>query len=157
MDEKEIGYFAGIVDGEGTLGLGPDKRNDRIRGYVPYLMIPNTSREILEKVVQIAGTGTIRIRKEEEGNHKRQYVVTFKSNTLRKILPPIKDMLCKRKQAELVLESLALNKRDKIKYKDSERFQRLEEIYNELKVLNKRGVYSLRSLPTSFMGDSSIK
>ena len=99
MGEREIGYFAGIVDGEGTLGLGADKRGGKIRGYAPYLTISNTSREILEKIVQIAGTGKIRIRREAEGNHKRQYVVTFKSNALREILPFIKDLLCKKEQA----------------------------------------------------------
>lgn len=149
MNEKEMGYFAGIVDGEGTLGLGADKRNGKIRGYAPYLAIPNTSKEILEKVVEIAGTGKIRTRKEAEGNHKKQHVVTFKSNALRKILPLIKDMLCKKKQAELLLEALDLNERSNIKYKDSNRFQRLSEIYDEMKVLNKRGRdNSLRSLPT---------
>ena len=64
--EAEIGWLAGIIDGEGTITLSRHKsKSKHIRqsnpdgvNYFPVVIIGNTDARIIEEVVRIAGCGT---------------------------------------------------------------------------------------------------
>lgn len=79
----DIGWLAGIIDGEGTITIclkkrSPKERGNRMDKLVPYISITNTNRLVIDNVIRIAkenglphyvqGNGTI-----YKGNHKPVY------------------------------------------------------------------------------------
>ena len=68
MRDVEIGWLAGIIDGEGSISLDP--RNGT---RMPRLSVPSTDIEILRKCVEITGTGNITKRNSRNSKHKETW------------------------------------------------------------------------------------
>lgn len=142
------GYLAGIIDGEGSIGLYNCK--GRESNWRPLLTITNTSLEMIESMRDICGGGSIRCSSSIKDNEKPIYIYTMSSNLMRKILPNL-TLIIKERQRELILEALEILGHIRNQYsKNYQERLRIEEIASELRVLNKRGktVVAMKSSTT---------
>jgi hypothetical protein len=147
--EKWI-WLACAIDTECSLGLYKRGQGPRVsvrRGFSwsPVLRCASTTPVLLEQIKLICKGGAINNQPFQTVARKTQKQYRLSSNGLRYILPNvIPFLLVKRRNAELLLE--ALNIMGKIGFR-AKRNQytkidekRLEEIYQELRRLNQRGV-----------------
>jgi hypothetical protein len=134
LSDVDRGYFAGIIDGEGTI------RIIRALGkwYAPFIQITNTDRELMDKCRTIFKIGKLYKEERPKLRHKPKYVYNIASvQGVKQILEQVKDILTvKRRQAELVLEFISL----KEEKEDYGVLPREIEIFEEVKRLNARGV-----------------
>ena len=74
VSEVDIGWLAGIIDGEGSVSLAFGYvRNGRLNNMSPRIEIGNTDKELLEKFVRIVkslGGGIYMTRKKESNQSK---------------------------------------------------------------------------------------
>lgn len=138
MDERNIGWLEGIIDGEGCLGLYKVKCARYRNGYrwVPLLTISNTNMNILEEAKRIAGVGNISMNHEQTDKRKARWILQMSHGQLRILLPRIR-LRGKEKQRLLLLEVASLV-RPGVPIPPSNQI-RLQEIHDEMKMLNRRG------------------
>lgn len=106
LTDKQIGYFAGIIDGEGMILIKRAKENGKVY-YAPYVGITNTDRGLMEKCINIFKDGRFVTKQQKRNpNHKTCYVYNIASvKGVKQILTQIVDELTvKKPMAELVLE-----------------------------------------------------
>lgn len=133
LSDFDRGYLSGLIDGDGYLGL-MSLHGKRYR-WQPRLDITSTSKELIDHVYSICGTGFIHYRLSTNPNAKPSWDLHFSPWTMRWVLPQL--TLClKRRQAEILLEALNLLKGrcNSRKYEE-----RLLALHGEMKILNKRG------------------
>jgi len=151
----EVKYLAGITDGEGYIGLNIKKQlrakqahNKKLKGYYyswsAHMTISNTHKDVLDILCEEWNVGRVNISKTTEWlrkhgeNVKEAYVWAIEPNDMRKILPVLAPHLrIKQKQAYLLIEALDILQLRR--NKTLEQKQRITEIYNEVKQLNKKG------------------
>jgi hypothetical protein len=146
--EKWI-WLACAIDTECSLGLykrGHGKKVKVRRGFswAPDLRCSSTTPILLEQILNICNGGSISQCNFVDGR-KRQRQYHLSSNGLRYILPNvIPFLLVKRRHAELLLEALNIIGKEGFRAKRNQYAKidekRLEEIYQELRRLNKRGI-----------------
>lgn len=104
----ELGWFCGIIDGEGCIGLW--SRGGERTDFKPGVRMANTSKDIIDAycaVLDSLGVGHhVTYYKPRSESTKEHWAVTIEGfKRLTKLLPVIKDLLvCKRQQALLVWE-----------------------------------------------------
>ena len=140
----DLAWLAAAIDFEGSLCLFKDKYGWARRGFswVSKLSIGNINKDILDHCLSITGLGSVSGGYSYKKNHRPFFVWAVSANGLRELLPRvIPYLIIKRKHAELICEAL-----DIIKTHWGNQYhlgengdQRLEEIYCEMKQLNKRG------------------
>lgn len=137
LSEAERGYLAGIIDGEGTLRVMRALKS----WYAPFIQITNTNEALMDWLQRLLGEKGIghvyheRFRKKP--NHKLKHVYNIAAvQGVKQILDQIAPLLViKKEQAKLLLEFISM-KEEKADYGVLPREQ---EIFEELKLLNKRG------------------
>ena len=143
MDKEDIKYLAASIDFEGHLYFGKnrDRKTKRGFGWKCYLTISNVDDEILYSLRNIAG-GSITPIKPSKPTHRWQYRWVLGGDDLRELLAEVNPyLIVKRKQGRLGLEALIiLEKHWQNSRGGWNNDVRLEEIYLEMKLLNKRGV-----------------
>lgn len=104
LTERQKGWLAGVIEGEGHFSI-PNQikkpRNSRIRGS---LVVSMTDQDVIVRLQEITGTGTIFFRKTQL-NRKDAYTWTVgKRSDLMAIICEITEDLCdRRKEASLDL------------------------------------------------------
>ena len=145
LSESERAYLAGLIDGEGCIGLTKYHsrilRQDRIGCYCARMSIAMTGKELYDFQAEI-GVGKIRTQKRQHAHWKDVHVWHMGANACRTILPQVIPYLrFKRQQAILLLEYLNLSahvaKRDGKAVDDY--WVKVDRIREELTALNKRG------------------
>ena len=144
FNETDLAWLAGAIDGEGTLCLLKKKRNKTKVGYTyeARIGIANTDINFINKSREILGNNYSYLQSVADKRYPNSPIchkLYWTPNTIRNVLPKLLPYLIKKKQAELVLESttlLQLGKRH-----TSEKLNRLEAIYWELKKLHKPNKY----------------
>lgn len=160
LSNKDIGYIAGLIDGEGTICLGKCTwKHRKLAYYRPFIKIANSNLEMLIWVKNKLRTGTIKKERDSKNGWKAMYIIYFSANMIRKFLPLIIDsLIIKKKQALLITEFLEFsNARSPQNFRMNN-----EELYvyyyNSIKQLNRRGVQEtsdeLLETPTSSAGDN---
>lgn len=146
MDSNQLSYIAGIIDGEGSIGIVRTnvKKEYGIRhGYSPSLCVVNTNLRLLEHLLTMTGFGKIIPRKKRSKKHKQCYIWYLNTRELKQLLALVKDFLViKKNQAELALNMFKLTSATK-KGRSSltqEQKSLREVIYVEMKTLNQRGL-----------------
>lgn len=143
-DQYEIIAWALATEGNFTLGVKYYKQ-ESAPVYTPYVAFSNTDKGLIDSFTELAHCGKVYSR-QREGNRKRDYswILTGMETEdfLSKILPFLP---AKSPQAKLLLEYCNIRKnvsRKGLAFKlgQNTRTPRETEIFNELKVLNKRGV-----------------
>jgi len=105
----ELGWFCGIIDGEGCIGLW-SRGGDRKAEYKPGLRVANTDKELLDAFCFVldrleAGYHITHYKPRSETTREYWTVTIEGFKRLNKLLPVIKDILvAKKKQALLVNE-----------------------------------------------------
>lgn len=153
MKDSDIGWIAGIIDGEGTIALnkGRTLKNTHpcIRGFVwtPRVTIANNSKKIVDRVIELAGGIAFLRPTRPTGNQKAGYCVFFRRDETINLLKTIKDHLVgKTRQSELLLEfyDLIINykgdRKSGVAERTALRDKRIETIYWELRLLNNKGI-----------------
>lgn len=142
-DPKEIlyAYLAGIIDGEGSIGLTRNRKNKsgRIVYYI-FVTVGMTALEIPCLLKEIFG-GSYYIRKKYSYSPNKKPLGMWSisclkaENVIKCLLPYLR---VKRPQAELALEYR--KEMEKHRFKRKKNFDRLEEFGRKMKKLNKRGI-----------------
>ena len=145
LTNVEKGYIAGIVDGEGWIGLvnRTDRRNKDNINCQAYLMIGSTDKRLLDYLVKVTGLGHISKKyyakdNKYAQNRKPSWLLRFSPNSMRDLLPLIIPyLIIKRRQAEIALEYLKMTKQGC--HRSNEDRIKISKLYNEIKALNKKG------------------
>jgi len=155
-------YIAGFVDGEGYISLKRNVRGDQTF-YVPIVKIASTDEIIIQWFKDSFGGWYYKRVPKNGENHKDSYYWTLTGKPLKPFLLTMLPYLkLKKKQCELVLKKIKIqetifdklphknisqiNKRREPKrlsnlaYRDEQR-KEIESIYDELRRLNKRGIF----------------
>lgn len=119
--ETDIAYLAGIIDGEGSIYIGNFSCNPKTKTpyYQTNIQVTNTDKPLIDWLqCTFGGLISKRTRKQHAENSRKQaYVWTASGERLThlcELLLPF--LICKRKQAEIMLEMRATfeNKREAI-------------------------------------------
>ena len=90
MDEKVFAYLAGIVDGEGSLGMRPtcmNARAPRTVHYQPYLSIVNTDQALIHWLQAMIPEGKVYPRKPNKWSKKQAYMFgVYSRESIRRLL-----------------------------------------------------------------------
>lgn len=168
LSEANLGYIAGLFDGEGCITIYYDKSRVTYGKLNPMFRISNTYRSVLDEIKTLTGFGKIdngRITGIPSKYGIKKPVYTFKVYRLYEMLGLIKILLpylrIKRKQAEIFIEfiNIQLSKttvvdRDKktgrfIKITYDELSKRECDIYYEIRKLNTGRDLIRTVIPTS--------
>jgi hypothetical protein len=135
LTDKQIGYFAGIIDGEGSISIVRSKEKGKVY-YAPLISITNTNMALIQKCMDIFKSGRFYAEKRTKPGHKTKFVYNIGSvRGVRQILTQIIDELTVKKQhAKIVLEFIKV-KEQKTGHGVS---AREVELFEELKKLNAR-------------------
>ncbi len=99
MTEIEKAYIAGIIDGEGSIGLWRHRKNETA---TPNVSVANNSLELLQWIKFRVG-GTIISKKKRKTHHNYSYAWSVRQDRAIRLLNEIKEFLIiKKKQAELI-------------------------------------------------------
>jgi len=143
ISEYWLGYIAGIIDGEGSLSCYKAKTKKQKRKFYWRfrLRIGNTKYQLFKKLWELLGKKSFPLQKYiRKGNRKPMYSASLKHQLIKKLLPKLK-LIIKERNRLLVIEGLSIlgehweNRRSGYTPND----ERLEEIFLELKKLNRRG------------------
>jgi hypothetical protein len=134
LSEVEKSYLAGIVDGEGTIGLWRHHKNET---QTPNVTVANNSLELLEWIKARVG-GTIISKKKRLAHHSDSYAWSIRQNRAIEFLNDIKEyLIIKRPQAELITGRYKSVTHRAGKY-TPEMLAKKEALVAEIKELNKR-------------------
>ena len=136
-------YFAGFIDGEGTIAI---RKQQHGKYFAAKLEAANTNRAVLEELASIYG-GKVRATKRRQPNHKQVYswVVTGEKmrEALKQLIPYLR---IKKVQAISVLEASQIFASRK--FGNGRRYHglrvpypaRVYELYEIVQLLNRRGL-----------------
>lgn len=138
----EFGWFCGIIDGEGCLGIwsrGGARKNE----HKPGLRMANTSKPIVDafcSVLDRLGVGYhITHYKPRKETQKQYWTVTVEGfKRLNKLLPVIKDCLVEKKQQALLINEWVSSRA--AKWHRAPYSEREQEIPLLVSQLNHRGL-----------------
>lgn len=101
MSEAEIAWFAGVFDGEGSI-VSPSGAGVQ---YSLRIVIYNTSYELLDRILEVTGTGMIHDRPLREAHHKQCGIWASYGNNAREILrQTLPWLIVKREKAHEALQ-----------------------------------------------------
>lgn len=129
ISEYEKGYLAGMIDGEGCLGMYFQKNGTGYQYWNITLIISNNSYETLWEIRNIVGEGNIW---RSGWRRPRAWRYQVSGKTLEWLLPKLK-LITKRRHSELIIEALELQQ-----IRLGRDVSRLHEIAQEIRGLNKR-------------------
>ena len=141
MRETDLAYIAGLMDGEGYISVNKSKPK-RKKGWVqlyPMIVFSSVDDVLVRWLGKTIKMGTTWIGR-DKGNHRGYKSLTIRKQIdamkfLKKIYPHLK---LKRRQAELAMEFIkGRNGRKSFHLPYS---KRAHEIYEELRVLNAKGL-----------------
>lgn len=135
LTEAELGYMAGIIDGEGTLSIQftrRSKKEGRTRRLRPYLEISNTNQNLIIWLREKIGIGQVMERKRIKPHHKTPYILKIHSKErLKELLLTLKPyLIVKIQQANKIIEFAELDSHD------SKNKQRIKD---EINNINRKG------------------
>jgi len=106
---EQIAYFAGIIDGEGSLYIGNFSKNPKTGKpyYQTCMQVTNTDEPLIDWLVTVfGGLKNIRTKKQHSFNSRKQaYVWTATGDRLTHLCELILPyLICKKRQCEILLE-----------------------------------------------------
>lgn len=130
--EAQLGYVAGILDGEGSISLSRSRCNTKAHLYrCPHVRIFNTDKRILNAVYAYVG-GSMSPHLDQYGNSKPCYRLEWNSKPrIAELLTKLLPYLVGKKERAVVMIAFCL---------DTSPNEEKEGYWMELKNLNKKGV-----------------
>lgn len=142
MTKKELlAYTAGLIDGEGYMGLIPHSVTKN--SYSPKVKVASTTMELVQFLHNNFGGHLDKLRISSQSNHKSSAMWTLSNGInvgpfLEKLLPYLK---VKNKQANLILKYIKEYPYKKMRQKDNKDIiLKRQEIYKQIRLLNYRGL-----------------
>jgi len=145
----EIGWLAGLIEGEGTISVELKRRGDSVYAS-PYLQVVNTNKEIVEKVLSIIGNSAKIYKTYHKGSKRPAWQIKiYRRSGLKKVLEMIKPHVTEttRKKIELICELIDLQDRNK-RYTKEEK-EKVVELVHKIQELNKKGKTPVREVKFS--------
>lgn len=143
LNDRDLGYIGGLLDGEGHIGLYHGSYIN-VAGdwtYNPFVNITNTYVPVLQFCQDITCLGKITPLKTEARNCKQRHRWVLSTPEMKEFLPIVKEVLIiKAEQADLLLEYFEKCHGIKDEGMTSQSFMLRIHIYNELALLNRRGL-----------------
>lgn len=144
-DERFWIYLAGIIDGEGTIGIYGNKRPDSRPALRPSISISNTDERLIDAIMTTLPNSIYlsRAKSRKEKHHKFQLNIRIENYfsvlyVLKKIIPYL---IIKKKQAEIMLKFVLLRNGQKTLSGGYRHYGNKEyELCSEMKKLNQKGV-----------------
>lgn len=142
LTKEQLGYIAGIIDGEGSICLHKCIwKNKNGYFYRPFVKIANSNLDMLIWIKDKLNCGSIKKERANTDKWKAMYILNFSANMIREFLPILIDcLIVKKKQALLLLEFLKMSKRGLPRYFKSNNIKKYDNFYFLIKKLNSRGV-----------------
>ena len=142
MSAVEAAYLAGLIDGEGSIGLHAYRQHGerRSHGFKPVLAISNTDMRIINCALKFTGTGYVTESRKDDGIHKpcyRWHVSPLNIGGIVRAVQPY--LVSKRPQSVLLLEYLGFLEMGASRRVTDADFVRAIEIHREMRILNRRG------------------
>ncbi len=144
----DYAYFAGIVDGEGTISISriTTRRNGHVYfSYAPHLSISNTDFDMIKSLESRFGGGIVRVAPPSNKRWKRDNRLYFRREEMLAILPRIIPYLTsKKRKAELLLEYMT-TRTENVRRDENGHFvgipltKRQKKIIAEIRKKNRRG------------------
>lgn len=101
LKKVEGAYLAGIIDGEGTMTLARQRRNET---PVPTVSIANNNLEPLKRVKCWLGGGSIVHKKKRKAHHSESYAWIIRHDKALRLLKDVQPyLIVKRPQAGLII------------------------------------------------------
>lgn len=136
MIEVEKAYIAGIVDGEGTIGLWRHHKNEM---HTPNVTVANNDLKLLQWIQSKVG-GCISRKKKRQAHHKDSYAWSIRQDRAINFLNEIKSyLIVKRQQAELITGQYKAVTHRAGKY-TPEMLRKKEALAAEISKLNQRQI-----------------
>lgn len=138
---EQLAYFAGIIDGEGTIYIQQRNRPDAI-DYFPRFQIVNTDHNLMDWIQKTFG-GLLYTK--NRSKHNKKWRTQYEWYTTRKIIDVllplvIPYLIVKKPQAEIMLIFRQTFKK-RINLKVSHEVQSIrDECRHKMQALNKRGI-----------------
>ena len=146
MSNTDLAWAAGIMDGEGTIGLKKRYRKEKnVTTYHVRTAVEVTDKQMIDKLYSIFNCGSLHIR-DRVGNNKRHYSWICGSRDTEYVLKQIiRYLVTKKERAKYMLEYLGrLTTHHEhgmgSKHLPAAEIQQREFFFNLLHILNKRGV-----------------
>ena len=105
MNDVELAYLAGIVDGEGTVTMS----RSGTRTYRPAVNVDSTDRELIEWIHERCG-GMIIEKKTYKSHHRQSYIWRLRNFAAVEMLAAILPFMVierKRKRAEIIVRDFS--------------------------------------------------
>lgn len=136
QNQLEIGWIAGIIDGEGYLGIAELREQGNVRWSGPRISVSSTTACMQKRLAQAFGSGTICLKdKSSYKNQKDVYCWDLASSkecaAFLTVIEPV--LIVKKEQAQLVKE-FSLRRLRGERYTEWE-----QEAIERIHALNKRG------------------
>ena len=130
LTERQIGWIAGILDGEGYITIGKGHHQ-----YNPRIAVGMTSAEVINALYVLTGLGSVYSANRRITKHKLLFTWLVAAHRhIQALLDCIgPSLVCKRKQAIVLTAFISA----KFVYHD---YQKQETLYNKMRELNQRGV-----------------
>jgi hypothetical protein len=116
----EVSWLCGIIDGEGCLTIRILLRKTKNYGirprFQPQLTIVNTDESLMQRCSDVFESIHIKHRlysRNRKSKGKIMYCIDVFATGLREFLPMVKDHLCKKEEAEILLQALELTEKNK--------------------------------------------
>ena len=137
LSAEEGAYLAGLVDGDGYVGILRRRTRRTLSGYTYYsdLEISSVNERFLQQIHALVGAGCWTQRNRGFRSKRTMYHLKVGPNTLRWLLPLlIPHLKLKKRQAEIVLAHLHTIKKGR-----HGQSPQSEDRYWELRRMNRRG------------------
>ncbi len=151
LTRTEMAWLAGFIDGEGFIGITRQNKRESAKEaagihYHAYLIITGTDRAAIHYIHTMTGCGHVAIQNRTGGNKTSYQWKLSRYADLLEILKQVRPYLrIKRSQCDLVVQFITLRNnvavpsgrgsRGQTSYTEAE-----HHIYQQLKVLNKKGI-----------------
>ncbi len=136
-----LDYLAGIVDGEGTVGLTIRRKKNEIQ---PYIAIANTVKSLMDEIGKFYTennlTWCISTKQPRKKEHRVSYTITVKGRDAIRLASLLKNrLMIKSVQAGLLVDEYASCTPRNGKYSELQRITK-QALVHRMQVLNSRGV-----------------
>jgi len=136
MKKEDIGWLAGIIDGEGNFTIrcrvthSKILNKDRLRFWIE-LTIVNTDINVINKLEKILTNLNIKYRRyyrdRKIPNSKRLHMITLSTKRLQKLIPFIEKEVSKQKEIKIIKNALNIISNRKKAYISNENLKKLND------------------------------
>ncbi len=135
LNNEQLAYIAGFIDGEGYISLTKRKHFNKIGDWIgisAVIVISNTHKQVLKYIKRICGVSSKIYDNPQKGNRRLAYRLVFNSKEatclLIRILPYL---IVKKRQAKVFINFKETNKHNAI---------RRNKLWEKMRFLNRVGL-----------------